>query len=228
LKVPFNAKTLGADLISISSHKIHGPKGAGALYISPRLKSFPPLLIGGGQESGMRSGTENTIGIAGFGAACAAAQGTLRADLAHMTQLRSYLEQRLGEHGEITLNLPRGNRAPHIVNLTLPDIKSETMLNFLSGKSLDEINKTAFRATVLAHNDGDVPNLVIEIDDRSAYSFGYLVYFFELACAISGYMLGVNPFDQPGVESYKKNMFALLGKPGYEEMKKALEDRLKG
>ena len=107
-------------------------------------------------------------------------------------------------------------------------------LNFLSGKSLDEINKTAFRATVLAHNDGDVPNLVIEIDDRSAYSFGYMVYFFELACAISGYILGVNPFDQPGVEAYKDNMYALLGKPGvsktgvdFKEMKVILEERMK-
>ncbi|MBO7520444.1 MAG: glucose-6-phosphate isomerase [Clostridia bacterium] len=100
-------------------------------------------------------------------------------------------------------------------------------LNFLAGKPMSFVNEKAFEGTVLAHTDGGVPNVMIEIDDRSAYSFGYMVYFFELACAISGYMLGVNPFDQPGVESYKKNMFALLGKPGYEEMKARLEARLK-
>ena len=81
-------------------------------------------------------------------------------------------------------------------------------------------------ATLIAHNDGGVPNILLEVDDRSAYSFGYVVYFFELACAISGYMLGVNPFNQPGVEAYKKNMFALLGKPGYEAMKAALDERI--
>ncbi|MBR2465735.1 MAG: glucose-6-phosphate isomerase [Clostridia bacterium] len=99
-------------------------------------------------------------------------------------------------------------------------------LNFISGKSLDFVNKTAMLATLMAHNDGGVPNILLELDDRSAHSFGYTVYFFELACAVSGYMLGVNPFDQPGVEAYKKNMFALLGKPGYEDMKKALEERI--
>ena len=99
-------------------------------------------------------------------------------------------------------------------------------LNFISGRRLDEVNKTAMLATLIAHNDGGVPNILIELEDRSAYSFGYLVYFFELACAVSGYMLGVNPFNQPGVEAYKKNMFALLGKPGYEDMKAELEKRI--
>ena len=99
-------------------------------------------------------------------------------------------------------------------------------LNFISGKELDYVNKTAMLATLVAHNDGGVPNILIELADRSAYSFGYLVYFFELACAISGYVLGVNPFNQPGVEAYKKNMFALLGKPGYEDMKAELEKRI--
>ena len=99
-------------------------------------------------------------------------------------------------------------------------------LNFISGKKLDYVNKTAMLATLIAHNDGGVPNILIELEDRGAYSFGYLVYFFELGCAVSGYMLGVNPFDQPGVEAYKKNMFALLGKPGYEEMKGELEKRI--
>ena len=81
-------------------------------------------------------------------------------------------------------------------------------------------------ATLIAHNDGGVPNILLDLDDRSPYSFGYLVYFFEIACAVSGYMLGVNPFNQPGVEAYKKNMFALLGKPGYEELKMELEERI--
>jgi glucose-6-phosphate isomerase len=99
-------------------------------------------------------------------------------------------------------------------------------LNFLSGKPLDYVNKTAMLGTLFAHYDGGVPNIVLEIPDKTAYSFGYLVYFFEMACAISGYMLGVNPFDQPGVESYKKNMFALLGKQGYESEKENLLKRM--
>ena len=99
-------------------------------------------------------------------------------------------------------------------------------LNFLSGKELDFVNHTAMLGTLLAHTDGNVPNIVLELEDRSAYSFGYLVYFFELACAISGYTLGVNPFDQPGVESYKKNMFALLGKEGYEDLREELNKRI--
>ncbi len=99
-------------------------------------------------------------------------------------------------------------------------------LNFLSGMDLNQVKKTAMQATLLAHVDGGVPNILIELSDRSEHSLGYLLYFFELACAISGYLLGVNPFNQPGVEAYKKNMFALLGKPGYEDMKAALEDRL--
>ena len=99
-------------------------------------------------------------------------------------------------------------------------------LTFISGKELDYVNKTAMTATLLAHNDGGVPNIVIELADRSARSLGELVYFFEFACAMSGYLLGVNPFDQPGVEAYKKNMFALLGKPGYEDRKIELEARI--
>ena len=100
-------------------------------------------------------------------------------------------------------------------------------LNFLAGKTLDYVNKTAMLATLLAHNDGGVPNIVIELENRSASAFSYLVYFFELSCAISGYLLGVNPFDQPGVEAYKKNMFALLGKPGYEELARNLAKDIK-
>ena len=100
-------------------------------------------------------------------------------------------------------------------------------LNFLSGKDLNLVKKTAMQGTILAHVDGGVPNILIEVSERSAYVLGELLYFFELACAISGYMLSVNPFDQPGVESYKKNMFALLGKPGYEDLRQNLEERLK-
>ncbi|CAM4312580.1 glucose-6-phosphate isomerase [Paenibacillus alkaliterrae] len=99
-------------------------------------------------------------------------------------------------------------------------------LNFLTGKTMDFVNKKAFEGTLLAHTDGQVPNLIVNIADMTPYSFGYLVYFFEKACGISGYLLGVNPFDQPGVEAYKKNMFALLGKPGFEKEKAELEARL--
>lgn len=99
-------------------------------------------------------------------------------------------------------------------------------LNFLTNQNMSVVNRKAFQGTVLAHTEGGVPNIVLELDDTSEKSFGYMVYFFEKACAVSGYMLGVNPFNQPGVESYKKNMFALLGKPGYEDQKAALEAKL--
>ncbi len=99
-------------------------------------------------------------------------------------------------------------------------------LNFLAGKTMGFVNRKAFEGTVLAHNDGGVPNIVLSVPEMNETELGYLIYFFEKACAISGYMLGVNPFNQPGVESYKKNMFALLGKPGYEAQKAALEARL--
>jgi glucose-6-phosphate isomerase len=99
-------------------------------------------------------------------------------------------------------------------------------LNYLAGKTVDFVNNKAFEGTLLAHTDGGVPNLIITIPKMDEYTFGYLVYFFEKACAMSGYLLGVNPFDQPGVEEYKVNMFALLGKPGFEEKKAELEKRL--
>jgi glucose-6-phosphate isomerase len=100
-------------------------------------------------------------------------------------------------------------------------------LNYLAGKTVDFVNNKAFEGTMLAHTDGGVPNLIVSIPAMDEYTFGYLVYFFEKACAMSGYLIGVNPFDQPGVEAYKVNMFALLGKPGYEEKKAELEKRLK-
>lgn len=99
-------------------------------------------------------------------------------------------------------------------------------LNYLAGKTIDEVNSKAFEGTLLAHTDGGVPNLVISVPKLDAETYGYLVYFFELAVAMSGYQLGVNPFNQPGVEAYKQNMFALLGKPGFEDKKKDLEARL--
>ena len=99
-------------------------------------------------------------------------------------------------------------------------------LNFLSGQDMSIVNRKAFEGTVIAHTEGGVPNIVLEVPGLNEYELGYIIYFFEKACAISGYMLGVNPFDQPGVESYKKNMFALLGKPGYESARAALEAKL--
>lgn len=99
-------------------------------------------------------------------------------------------------------------------------------LNFLTNQNMSVVNRKAFEGTVLAHTEGGVPNVILELEDVSEKSLGYMIYFFEKACAISGYMLGVNPFNQPGVESYKKNMFALLGKPGYEDQKAALEAKL--
>ncbi len=112
-------------------------------------------------------------------------------------------------------------------DVSIPALGSDADgLGFLEGKELSFVNKKALQGTALAHCDGGVPVILLEVEDLSAHSVGYLIYFYEKACAISGYLLGVNPFDQPGVESYKKNMFALLGKPGFEEEKKRLEAQL--
>ena len=99
-------------------------------------------------------------------------------------------------------------------------------LNFLCDQNMSVVNRKAFEGTILAHTEGGVPNMILELEDTSEFSLGYLIYFFEKACAVSGYILGVNPFNQPGVESYKSNMFALLGKPGYEGAKAELEKKL--
>jgi glucose-6-phosphate isomerase len=107
-----------------------------------------------------------------------------------------------------------------------PDEANLDGLNFLSGQNMSIVNRKALEGTILAHTEGGVPNIVIEAEDTSEFTYGYMTFFFEKACAISGYLLGINPFNQPGVESYKKNMFALLGKPGYESEKAALEARL--
>lgn len=106
------------------------------------------------------------------------------------------------------------------------DPENNDGLNFLSGQNMSVVNRKAFEGTILAHTEGGTPNTVLEIPQLNEYELGYLIYFFEKACAISGYLMGVNPFDQPGVESYKKNMFALLGKPGYEDRKAELEAKL--
>lgn len=103
---------------------------------------------------------------------------------------------------------------------------NEDGLNFLAGKHMSEVNRKAFEGTVLAHTDGGVPNIILDVDKMDEYNLGWLIYFLEKACGISGYVLGVNPFDQPGVESYKLNMFALMGKPGYEERRAELENRI--
>ena len=129
LKVPFQAKTLGADLISVSSHKIHGPKGAGALYISPRLRSLPPYLYGGGQESGLRSGTEAMPAIMGFAAACAAGAKTLSQDIAHEAALRDHLIQRVSAMEGVQIN--GAHDAPHILSLSVPGVPTQNTLNLL-------------------------------------------------------------------------------------------------
>ncbi len=137
LKVPMTAKSLGADLITVSAHKIHGPKGVGALYIAPHIltkRAIVPVLNGGGQEFGLRSGTENMIGIAGFAAAAKAGRETVGCDVSHMAALSEHLIQGLAG-SEIRVNLPAA-RAPHIVNITLPQIKSETMLHHLSRRGI--------------------------------------------------------------------------------------------
>jgi cysteine desulfurase len=129
LKVPFAAKTLGADLISISSHKVHGPKGAGALYISPKLKSFPAMLLGGGQESNLRSGTEGTPAIFSFAAACAAGNASFKTDIAHEKELLNNLAEKLSSLEGICIN--GAHEAPHILSLSIPGVPTQNTINIL-------------------------------------------------------------------------------------------------
>lgn len=129
LKVPFAAKTLGADLISVSSHKVHGPKGVGALYISPRLKFFPPLLFGGGQESNFRSGTEGTPAIFGFAAACEACKATLKEDIAKEKALLDELIEKLSQLDGLVIN--GAHDAPHILSLAIPGLPTQNSINIL-------------------------------------------------------------------------------------------------
>ena len=123
---------------------------------------------------------------------------------------------------ETVLNV---EESPAEVLLDREEVDTDGM-NYLAGKSVDFVNKSAMNGTILAHTDGNVPNLIVNIPEQNEFFLGELFYFFEFACGVSGYLLGVNPFNQPGVESYKKNMFALLGKPGYEEAREELLKRL--
>ena len=129
LKVPFQAKTLGADLISVSSHKVHGPKGAGALYIAPRLRSFPALLLGGGQESGYRSGTEATPAIFGFAAACSALKATMASDIAREKELLTHLIKKLAALPGVVVN--GSHEAPYILSISSPGIPTQNSINIL-------------------------------------------------------------------------------------------------
>lgn len=152
-------------------------------------------------------------------------KGIFPAGVDFTTDLHSmgqYVQDGLRNISETVLNVEKPKK-----NLVIKQDKDNIDgLNFLTGKDIDLVNKKAMQGTMLAHTDGGVPNLVINIPEMNSYYFGSLVYFFEKACGISGYLLGVNPFDQPGVEAYKKNMFALLGKPGFEAEKERLEKRL--
>ena len=134
MKIPFAAKTLGADLISVSAHKVHGPKGAGALYIAPRLKSFPALLLGGGQEGGYRSGTEATPAIFGFAAACEEVYPTLRQDISREKELLNGLCEELCKLDGVVIN--GAHDAPHILNLSIPGVPTQNSLNLLQDKGI--------------------------------------------------------------------------------------------
>jgi len=152
-------------------------------------------------------------------------KGIFPAGVDFSTDLHSmgqYIQDGMRNIFETVLNVEKCRKSLNMI-ATSDDLDK---LNYLTGKEVDFVNKMAMQGTILAHNDGGVPNLVISIPEMTAYWFGYMVYFFEKACGISGYVLGVNPFDQPGVEAYKKNMFALLGKPGFEKEKAELEKRL--
>ena len=129
LKIPFSAKTLGADLISISSHKVHGPKGCGALYISPKLKSFPAMLLGGGQEQNYRSGTEGTPAIFSFAAACAAGSATFKEDIAREKELLTYLVEELSKLDGICIN--GCHEAPHVLSLSISGVPTQNTINIL-------------------------------------------------------------------------------------------------
>lgn len=154
-------------------------------------------------------------------------KGIFPASVIFSTDLHSlgqYIQEGLRNLFETVIDIKNSNDT-----VTVPDDHENVDgLNFLTGKELNEINHSAMTATLYAHFDGGVPNMVLEIPDRSAYTYGELVYFFELACGVSGYTLGVNPFNQPGVEAYKKNMFALLGKPdpALDALKAQLKERM--
>ena len=152
-------------------------------------------------------------------------KGIFPAAVSFSTDLHSmgqYIQQGLRNLFETVLFVKR----PKQEYIIPADDANADGLSFLDKVPVSQVNRIAFQSALLAHTDGGVPNIVLEVEQIDAFTYGYLVYFFEKACAASGYMLGVNPFNQPGVEDYKVNMFALLGKPGYEQNRKALEERL--
>jgi cysteine desulfurase len=154
LKCKFTPQSIKADLVTVSAHKIHGPKGVGALYVSPdalKRRDLVPTLRGGGQEFGFRSGTENVIGIAGFGAAIAEQFACLEQSLKTMSELRNYAREKLATL-PVTVNQPKGLCAPHVLSVTLPDIKSETMLNELSQKGICISNGSACSSKSREHS----------------------------------------------------------------------------
>ena len=148
------------------------------------------------------------------------ASDTFTTDLHSMGQ---YIQEGLRNLFETIISVEKPSRE---IRIPLADNDLD-QLNYIAGKRLSEVNSTAETATILAHVDGGVPNIIIQIPEISASTIGELIYFFEMGCALSGYMLEVNPFDQPGVEAYKKNMFALLGKKGFEERAASLRERIK-
>lgn len=148
------------------------------------------------------------------------AAGDFSTDLHSMGQ---YIQQGRRHIIETFINVVKPRREVTIQK----DAQNLDGLNFVAGKTMDFVNKQAFLGTVLAHHDGGIPVMIVNVPELTPYYFGYMVYFFEKACSMSGYLLGVNPFNQPGVEKYKKNMFALLGKPGYENMTEELKAKLK-
>ncbi len=152
-------------------------------------------------------------------------KGIFPASLNFSTDLHSlgqFVQEGSANHFETVISVENPNSD---ITISEDEVNADG-LNFLAGKTVDYVNKKAALGTIMAHYDGGVPNIVINIDKKDEYNLGYLFYFFEKACAYSGYMLGVNPFDQPGVEFYKKNMFALLGKKGYEDLRETLLKRI--
>ena len=182
MKHKFSPASICADLVSVSAHKIHGPKGVGALYVSAeilKLRKLIPLIYGGGQEHGFRSGTENVIGIAGFGAAVKEAYLNFERNTSHMSSIREYALLKLSAL-DVRLNIPVGNTAPHIINFTLPNIKSETMLHYLSGEGIyissgsacSSHSHTPSRALVafgLTPNDADC-SIRVSVSDKTTES----------------------------------------------------------
>lgn len=190
LKVPFTPEKLGADLISVSSHKVHGPKGVGALYVSsPTLKAkrIVPLICGGGQESGLRSGTENIPGIAAFGEAVLAG---FSADAALAT--RAYLLSHLPE--EVTPNIPVGQYAPHIVSLSLPSIRSETMVHFLSSRGICVSSGSACASNAVSHGSAALAAFGLDAkraDSTIRVSFDDAVTTEEIDCFLAALREGI-------------------------------------